>query len=120
MRPAARSYLISPAALGPLAADPDRISDRTSSAYLVASAARAITEVSAAREGADRAGKRLPTLTVHADIRFATPADQHGFAEELARALAALVTRYHDDKAPRGRAFRVMAGAWPAPAPEAP
>jgi len=118
LRAVARSYLISPATLGTLAADPERISDHTSSAYLVATAARAITEVAAAREGADRSGKKLPTLTLHADVRFATPADQQAFAQELTRALGALVARFHDDKAPRGRAFRVMAGAWPAPRPE--
>jgi DNA-binding transcriptional ArsR family regulator len=119
MRAVARSYLISPATLGALAADPERVADRTSSAYLVATAARAITEVSAARVGADRSGKKLPTLTIEADVRFATPADQHAFAEELTRALAALVTRYHDDSAPRGRSFRVLAGSWPAPPPKA-
>jgi DNA-binding transcriptional ArsR family regulator len=115
MRAVARSYLINPATLGALAADPDRISDRTSSAYLVATAARAITEVSAARAGADRSGKKLPTLTLHADVRFATPADQQAFATELTRTMTALIARFHDDKAPRGRAFRVIAGAWPAP-----
>jgi len=118
VRAVARSYLISPAALGSLAADPERIADRTSSAYLVATAARAITEVAGQRERANQAGKKLPTLTLHADVRFATAATQHAFAEELARAVGRLVAKYHDDTAPRGRTFRLMAGAWPAPAPE--
>jgi DNA-binding transcriptional ArsR family regulator len=118
LRAVAHSYLISPAALGSLAADPERVSDRTSSAYLVATAARAITEVSAGREAADGAGKKLPTLTLHADVRFASPEDQGRFAEELTRAVGELVAKYHDDTAPRGRAFRLMAGAWPNPAPE--
>lgn len=118
VRAVARSYLISPATLGPLAADPERVADRTSSAYLVATAARAITEVSGQRARADQAGKKLPTLTLHADVRFATPTAQHAFAKELAETVSRLVTKYHDDTAPRGRSFRLMAGAWPAPAPE--
>jgi len=119
MRAVARSYLISPAALGALAADPERIEDRASSAYLVASAARAITEVSTAREGADRAGKKLPTFSLHADVRFASQRDQAAFAEALTRAVSELIGKFHDDRAPHGRTFRVLAGAWPAPAGEA-
>jgi len=115
MRAVARSWLISPAVLGALAVDPERIEDRASSAYLVASAARAITEVSTARTGAERAGKKLPTLTLHADVRFATPRDQAAFAAELTRVVSALIEKFHDDHAPHGRTFRVLAGAWPAP-----
>jgi DNA-binding transcriptional ArsR family regulator len=115
MRAVARSWLISPAVLGPLAADPERIEDRASSAYLVAAAARAITEVSSAREGADRAGKKLPTLTLHADVRFASQRDQAAFAEELTRVVSELIEKFHDDRAAHGRTFRILAGAWPAP-----
>ena len=115
MRAVARSYLISPAALGALAADPERIEDSASSAYLLATAARAITEVSNARDGADRAGKKLPTLTLHADVRFASQREQAAFAEALTRAVSELIEKFHDDRAPNGRTFRVMTGAWPAP-----
>jgi DNA-binding transcriptional ArsR family regulator len=114
MRAVARTYLISPAVLGALAADPERIEDRASSAYLVATAARAITEVSTARERADRAGKKLPTFTLHADVRFASQRDQAAFAEELTRVVGELIEKFHDERATHGRTFRVMAGAWPA------
>ena len=43
----ARSYIVSPQALGPVAADPDRSADRLSASYLLALAARVIREVSA-------------------------------------------------------------------------
>lgn len=115
MRAVARTYLISPAALGDLAADPERVEDRASSAYLVASAARAITEISEARAAADRAGKKLPTLSMHADVRFVSAEDQRAFAADLTAMLGKLVAKYHDDRAPNGRRFRVLAGAWPAP-----
>src|SRR6185312_1510418 len=41
----AASYVVSPAALGPAAADPARERDRLSASYLVALAARAVREV---------------------------------------------------------------------------
>jgi hypothetical protein len=64
VRAVARSYVISPSALGPLAAHPDTVSDRASSTYLIAVAARLIADVSKQHAGAARAGKRLATMTL--------------------------------------------------------
>ena len=111
----AKSYVISPSAFGPLAAHPDHVGDRASSAYLVAVAARLISEIADHRDGAERAGKRLATMTIEADVRFATPAAQAEFAEELTNAVAALVAKYHDETTANGRRFRFVAGAYPAP-----
>jgi DNA-binding transcriptional ArsR family regulator len=113
----ARSYVISPAAFGPLAAHTDHVSDKTSSAYLVAAAARLVAEVAEQRDAAERAGKRLATMTVEAEVRFASPAAQAAFAEELTAAVASLVARHHDESAPNGRRYRFVIGAHPAPAP---
>ena len=110
----ARSYLISPAAFGPLAAHPDHVGDRASSAYLVAVAARLISEVSEQRTAAERAGKRLATMTVETEVRFATPAAQSAFADELTEVVAAVVAKYHDDLTPGGRRFRFVVGGYPA------
>lgn len=115
MRAVATSYLISPATLGRLATDPARVQDKFSSTYLMAVAAQVMREVAALRTQADKAKKRLPTMTLQADVRFASPAAQHAFAEELSRNVARLVSKYHDDGAPKGRRFRVVAGAYPAP-----
>jgi DNA-binding transcriptional ArsR family regulator len=115
VRAVARSYLISPATLGTLATDPAQVRDQFSSTYLVAVAAQVMREVAALRDRADQAGKRLPTLTLQTDVRFASPASQHAFAEELSREVARLVAKYHDEEAPGGRRFRVVAGAYPAP-----
>src|SRR5215207_4375234 len=41
----AASYVVSPGALGPVAADPGRTNDRLSASYLIALAARAVREV---------------------------------------------------------------------------
>lgn len=114
VRAVARSYLISPATLGELAADPARLSDRTSAAYLVAAAAQVVRDVAVQRRRADKAGKKLPTLTLQTEVRFANPDAQHAFAEELARAVARLTAKYHDERAEDGRRFRVMAGVYPA------
>ncbi|HVE77472.1 MAG TPA: helix-turn-helix domain-containing protein [Gemmatimonadaceae bacterium] len=110
----ARSYVISPGVVGDLAAEPSKVSDRMSSAYLVAVAAQMIHDLAALREAASRAGKRLPTLTLESEVRFAGPDAQRAFAQELTEAVAGLVAKYHDARAPRGRSFRVVAGAYPA------
>jgi DNA-binding transcriptional ArsR family regulator len=115
VRAVARSYLISPAALGSLAIDPARVADQASSAYLVAVAAQVIREVAALRHRAEQADKKVPTLTMQADVRFASPDAQHAFAEELSQEVARLVAKYHDDEATDGRTFRMVAGAYPAP-----
>ncbi|MGE5925844.1 MAG: helix-turn-helix domain-containing protein [Gemmatimonadota bacterium] len=101
----ARHYLISPEVLGALGADPDEIRDRLSSSYLVAVAAETIRAVSRLRAGAERAGKKLPTLTLHVDVRFGTAERQQQFARELSETLAALVQRHHDPEGPDGRTF---------------
>ncbi|MHC4427026.1 MAG: helix-turn-helix domain-containing protein [Planctomycetota bacterium] len=108
-----RHYLISPEVLGVLGDSPEEAGDRFSSAYLVATAASLIKEVAVLRRRAARAGKRLATLTIQADVRFASAADQAGFAEELGQAVTRLVAKYHDDQAPRGRLYRLMAGVHP-------
>jgi DNA-binding transcriptional ArsR family regulator len=115
VRAVAKSYVIGPAPLGDLAADRVAMGDRASSGYLVATAARTIREVAALRERAAVEGKRLATLTLDGDVRFATPAAQAAFAQELSDSIARLIAKYHDADAPGGRTFRLTAGAWPAP-----
>ncbi|MGE3285907.1 MAG: ArsR/SmtB family transcription factor [Pseudonocardia sp.] len=115
LRATAASYVISPAALGRVAPDPDRAPDRLSARYLVALAARAMREVGELLAGARAAGRRVATFSADAEIRFATAADRAAFAEELAAAVTALVARYHDDTAPDGRPHRVTVLVHPYP-----
>jgi DNA-binding transcriptional ArsR family regulator len=115
LRAVARSYLISPATLGAVAADPAHVSDHLSSAYLVAVAAQVIHEVAGQRAGGQAAGRRVPTLTLQTEIRFANAAARARFARDLSRTVARLAAKYHDESAPGGRRFRVVAGAYPAP-----
>ncbi|MFN8023262.1 MAG: helix-turn-helix domain-containing protein [Acidimicrobiales bacterium] len=108
----ARSYALSPATLGRSAADPAR-TDRLSTRYLVAVAARMVREVAELARRADRAGQMLPTLTIDTEIRFATAADRAAFTRELADSVQRLAARYHDESAPRGRWHRLVVAAHP-------
>ena len=111
----AASYIVSPGALGAIAADPDRTADRLSASYLIALAARVVREVGALWRGAREADKRLATLSIDTVIRFKSPADRAAFTADLANAITALAARYHDDKAPRGRSHRLVVASYPAP-----
>lgn len=111
----ARSYVVSPAALGAIATDPARNGDRMSASYLIAVAARIVREVGALWRAACNSDKRLATLSIDTVIRFKSPADRAAFTNELSNAIGDLVARYHDDKAPRGRPHRVVVASYPAP-----
>lgn len=113
----ARSYVLSPAALGAIAPDPER-TDRLSAAYVVALAARVVREVAELSRRAERAGRQLATLAIDTDIRFASAADRAAFTGELAEAVAGLATSYHDESSPDGRWHRLVVAAHPRPAPE--
>ena len=111
----AASYVVSPGALGPVAADPDREADRLSASYLVALAARVIREVGALLRRAGETAKRLPTLSVDTEIQFRSAADRAAFSHELAAAITSLAARYHDASAPGGRTHRLVVVAHPLP-----
>jgi hypothetical protein len=113
VRATAAHYLISPDALGALGDTPADASDRFSATYQVAVAARTIREVAALAALARRAGKRLTTVTLDAEVRFATPAAREAFANDLVDAVTRLVAQYHDEAAPDGRRYRLVASAHP-------
>ena len=111
----AASYVVSPSALGPVAADPNREIDRLSASYLIALGARVVREVGDLVRRAKEAGKRLATLAVDTEIRFRSPADRAAFSNELAEAITKLVAKYHDESAPGGRMHRLVVVAHPLP-----
>lgn len=111
----ASSYVVSPSALGPVAADPSRESDRLSASYLIALGARIVREVGDLVRRAAAAGKRLATLSIDTEVRFKSPTDRAAFSSELAEAIAKLVSKYHDESAPGGRAHRLVVVAHPLP-----
>lgn len=111
----AASYVVSPAALGRLGADPARNGDRLSASYLIAVAARAIREVGGLWRTARRRDKRLATLSIDTVIRFSSATERAAFTAELTRTVAELAARYHDEAAPGGRPHRLVVAAYPAP-----
>jgi DNA-binding transcriptional ArsR family regulator len=111
----AASYVVSPAALGPIGADPARNNDRLSASYLIALAARIVREVGDLWHRARKSDKRLATLSINTVVRFRSPADRAAFTNDLANAIAALAARYHDESAPGGRPHRLVIASYPAP-----
>lgn len=113
----AASYIVSPTAMGPVAVDPRREADRLSASYLIALGARVVREVGDLVRRAREAGKRLATLSVDTEVRFRSPTERAAFSGELAEFIAKLVSKYHDENAPGGRAHRLVVLAHPLPAP---
>jgi DNA-binding transcriptional ArsR family regulator len=113
LRATAASYVISPAALGPVEPDPARAPDQLSARWLLAVAARLVREVGALITGAARARKPVATFAMEGEVRFASAADRAAFARELAGAVTALLAKYHDEAAAHGRAHRVIVAVHP-------
>jgi DNA-binding transcriptional ArsR family regulator len=109
---AADRYVLDPGLLQ-APADPDAVEaqDRHAAEHLIATASALVRDVARMRQAAEAEGSRLLTLTVEADLAFATPADFDAFAEEVSAAVAALARRY---SAPAGRRYRLTAAAHPA------
>jgi DNA-binding transcriptional ArsR family regulator len=117
----ARGYALSPELLGKLAADPAQVADKLSAAYLVGLAAKMQTELGQVTELAEKAGKRLATLSLNTELRFLSPEQRAKFTEELQSAVIDIVSRYSapyrtTDGAPaEGRPFRLVLGCYPIP-----
>ena len=109
----AASYVVSPNALGPVAADPGRRVDKLSASYLVALGARIVREVGALVRRADAEGKRLATLAIDTEVRFKSAADRAAFSAELTEAIATLAAKYHHPTAAGGRDHRLVVVAHP-------
>jgi DNA-binding transcriptional ArsR family regulator len=115
IRATATSYVTSPVALGAVQPDPARSPDELSARWLLALAARLVREVGELIIGAEKARKRIATYALDGEVRFASAADRSAFAEELANAVSALVAKYNDASAKRGRDYRLIVAVHPKP-----
>jgi DNA-binding transcriptional ArsR family regulator len=113
LRATAASYVISPAALAAVQPDPSRSPDRLSARWLIALASQVVRDVGQLLAGATKAHKRVATFAMDGEVRFASAADRAAFAEELASSVTALVSKYHDETAERGRDHRVVVAIHP-------
>lgn len=92
--------------------------DRFSWSTLMDLTGRMLKDLTRLRKGADRAGKRLATLSIETEIAFADPASRQAFSEELTDTVNRLVARYNQSDSPNARAFRLVLGAYPTPQSE--
>ncbi|WP_249734478.1 helix-turn-helix domain-containing protein [Bradyrhizobium sp. sGM-13] len=111
----AKSFVVSPEALGAVAADPKRSKDQLAASYLIALGARIVREVGDLWKRARKADKQLATLSIDTEIRFASPAARAAFTRELTQAITELVSRYHDASASGGRDHRLVIVSHPLP-----
>jgi DNA-binding transcriptional ArsR family regulator len=109
----AESYVVGPDAMGPAAAAPERLRGALGARYLVAVAARIVRDVAALLRQDDEA----PTFALDAEVGLESAAARSAFAEDLARAVTAVVARHHVDGA---APHRVVAAAHAIPPQEAP
>jgi DNA-binding transcriptional ArsR family regulator len=118
VRAVAREFLIAPGAGDHETADrikADRITaDRFSAAYLASTAARMISALASLCIRARRAGKRVATLTLETEIRFASAESRAAFAEEMTASIARLAAKYHNERAEGGRRFCLLSAVYPA------
>jgi DNA-binding transcriptional ArsR family regulator len=111
----ADTFVLDPALVQGAAQRAGDAQDRHASEHLVRTAAALVRDVARMREAADREGKRLLTLTVEAELTFATPADFDAFSEQLSDAITALAKRYAASPLRKGgRRYRLVAAAHPA------
>jgi DNA-binding transcriptional ArsR family regulator len=109
---AAQNHVFDPAMMQ-APPDPDAVEaqDRHAADHLIATASTLVRDVARMRQAAEAEGARLLTLTVEADVTFATPADFDTFTEDVSAAVAAIARRY---ASPAGRRYRLTAVAHPA------
>ncbi|MGL5809054.1 MAG: ArsR/SmtB family transcription factor [Nocardioides sp.] len=89
----------------------DRITDRYAVEHLVATAAGVVGDVGRMHAAATASGKRLMTVTIETEVRFASPQAVRAYTDELAGHLERLAAEYDT---PRGRRHRLVAFAHPA------
>jgi DNA-binding transcriptional ArsR family regulator len=117
----ARSYALSPELLGRLGADPRRVEDTFSAAYLLALAAQLQGELGRASREAAAQGKRLTTFSMNSEFRFESAEQRAEFARALEKAVVDVVGRFAsppqraDGSAGPGRPYRLVMGCYPIP-----
>jgi len=108
LQASARTYLIAPGAMGPVAAG------HPGDSSVLSIAAKLITDVASLLGLSRASGKRLATMTGEFVVSFESPSARDGFQEELREVMAALVAKYHAPETAAARPHRVVIVAHPA------
>ncbi len=103
----ARSYVISPEALGGVGAEPEQVKEEGPSAYLVALAADAIRGATEGASGGER------TIAHRAEVSLASEEDASDFADELAHLVQELAGNYNNGD-PSEEKYTFITGVYPA------
>lgn len=117
----ARSYVIAPELLGPLAPHANAVHDAASAAALFSIASRAQADLTRVVADADASTKRVATLSLTADVRFTSAEQRAEFTRAIERAVADLIARHTapftaaDGSAGVGRPYRLFLGCHPIP-----
>ena len=115
----ARSYVLAPEVLGPLAADWRQIEDTMSAQYLIALGSLVQREVTEVSRDAQQQGKRLPTLSIASELRFESAEQRESFVDALRDALVKVIGEhsspalFSDGRSGRGRPYRLVLGCYP-------
>ncbi len=118
----AQAYVLDPAVLGPVRVRAELIRDRLSAEYLVALSNQIQSDLGQVLSEATRQDKRVATMSISTEFRFAGPEQRARFARALERAVTRLVGRYAEPaqsaegKPLPGRLFRLVVGCYPPPA----
>lgn len=117
----ARSYVLSPDILGPLAAGGAHGGDRLSAARVLALTVLAQSELGRVMREAEGEGKRVSTLSLDAAFRFESAEQRLSFAEALEAAVVEVVARHTspwvgaEGGEGEGRPYRLVLGCYPIP-----
>jgi DNA-binding transcriptional ArsR family regulator len=118
----ARTYVLLPQVLGPVAADASSTGDAISAARLLALTAQAQGELGRALAAERDAGERLPTLSLDADLSFAGPRQRAEFARALEAAVTAVIAAHAGSPVDAGEStegtgeptrYRLLVGVYP-------
>lgn len=112
MQSSAKSYVISPVALGAVAPLPSHV-DRRSPRYLIAVAARLICDMAELVDRRNAARRPVEPFVVDTEVRLASAAARSEFTRELDEFISDLTARHHGESSTRGRTYRLVVAAHP-------
>jgi len=114
-----RSYVLSPALLGPVGPNWREVSDTESAAYLIALAAQLELDVADAMRAALASRQKLTTLSIKSQFRFESAEQRGRFEQELKTAVTTVIARWTSpnrrsatEPGP-GRPYRLVLGCYP-------
>ena len=115
----ARSYVLLPQLLGPVAATALQVADPSSASYLLGLATLTQQEVAGVADQAARAGSAPESESIMTELLFVDEGQRAAFVRALRSAVAEVLAEharpYTAEAGPRARPFRLVVGCYPIP-----